>query len=248
MVITRWADRVGRRRLLIWSVFGYMSFSGLTALAPNAQWFTTFQFLQQLFLVAEGAIVWTMAAEELPADSRVRLRRAGDEHCAGHGVCSDPVGLVSSSRAACRGGGCSSCQSRRSCWSRSCADGREPALVARGSGPARRALACHPRPDRAAVVDPGRGHDVSHAAHPAGEHVHDRLPRDRPRPVVRDRRQLHARVRRAAGHSDHGVGGALSDRYGRRLVGCTFAFASVVGASGSSGYPAASRCCCRSCR
>jgi putative MFS transporter len=47
-----------------------MLFSGLTALAPNAAWFTTFQFLQQLFLVAEGAIVWTMAAEELPADSR----------------------------------------------------------------------------------------------------------------------------------------------------------------------------------
>ena len=70
VIITRWADRIGRRRLLIWSVFGYMAFSGLTALSPNAQWFTTFQFLQQLFLVAEGAIVWTMAAEELPADSR----------------------------------------------------------------------------------------------------------------------------------------------------------------------------------
>jgi MFS family permease len=70
MVITRWADRIGRRRLLIWSVLGYMSFSGLTALAPDATWFMGFQFLQQLFLVAEGAIVWTMAAEELPADSR----------------------------------------------------------------------------------------------------------------------------------------------------------------------------------
>ncbi|HEV3227378.1 MAG TPA: MFS transporter [Acidimicrobiales bacterium] len=70
MVVTRWADRFGRRRLLIWSVFGYMVFSGLTALAPNAQWFMSFQFIQQLFLVAEAAIVWTMAAEELPADSR----------------------------------------------------------------------------------------------------------------------------------------------------------------------------------
>jgi MFS family permease len=70
VIITRWADRIGRRRLLIWSVFGYMAFSGLTAVSPNAGWFTAFQFLQQLFLVAEGAIVWTMAAEELPADSR----------------------------------------------------------------------------------------------------------------------------------------------------------------------------------
>ncbi len=70
MVITRWADRVGRKRLLLWSVFGYMGFSALTAVSPNAGWFTSFQFLQQLFLVAESAIVWTMAAEELPADSR----------------------------------------------------------------------------------------------------------------------------------------------------------------------------------
>jgi putative MFS transporter len=68
--ITRWADRYGRRTLLIWSVFGYMGFSALTAVSPNATWFTVFQFLQQLFLVAEGAIVWTMAAEELPAESR----------------------------------------------------------------------------------------------------------------------------------------------------------------------------------
>ena len=70
VIITRWADRIGRRQLLIWSVLGYMTFSGLTALSPNAAWFTAFQFAQQLFLVAEGAIVWTMAAEELPADSR----------------------------------------------------------------------------------------------------------------------------------------------------------------------------------
>ncbi|MEY2450637.1 MAG: transporter, putative metabolite:H+ symporter [Acidimicrobiaceae bacterium] len=70
MVITRQADRIGRRRLLIWSVFGYTTFSGLTALAPNTAWFGAFQFGQQLFLVAESAIVWTMAAEELPANSR----------------------------------------------------------------------------------------------------------------------------------------------------------------------------------
>jgi putative MFS transporter len=70
MIITRWADRIGRRRLLIWSVFGYILFSGLTALSPDAKTFVGFQFLQQVFVVAESAIVWTMAAEELPADSR----------------------------------------------------------------------------------------------------------------------------------------------------------------------------------
>jgi MFS transporter, putative metabolite:H+ symporter len=70
MAITRWADRVGRRRMLLVSVLGYTLFSGLTALAPNAATYATLQFCQQVFLVAEGALVWTMAAEELPADAR----------------------------------------------------------------------------------------------------------------------------------------------------------------------------------
>lgn len=68
--LTRRADRVGRRQMLVLSVFGYMVFSGLTAVAPNIGFFTGFQFFQQLFVVAESAIVWTMAAEELPAESR----------------------------------------------------------------------------------------------------------------------------------------------------------------------------------
>lgn len=70
LVLTRWADRVGRRRVLIVSVVGYTVFSGLTALSPNAGVFTALQFGQQVFLVAEGALVWTMAAEELPARAR----------------------------------------------------------------------------------------------------------------------------------------------------------------------------------
>jgi putative MFS transporter len=70
MAITRWADKVGRRRMLLVSVLGYTLFSGLTALAPNAATYATLQFCQQIFLVAEGALVWTMAAEELPAEAR----------------------------------------------------------------------------------------------------------------------------------------------------------------------------------
>jgi putative MFS transporter len=70
MVLTRLADRVGRRRMLIVSVLGYTSLSGLTALAPSATWFAGLQFFQQLFLVAEIAVVATLAAEELPAKAR----------------------------------------------------------------------------------------------------------------------------------------------------------------------------------
>ncbi len=70
MWLTRRADRVGRRQVLLISVMGYTTFSALTALAPNAGVFGGLQFFQQLFVVAESAIVWTMAAEELPAESR----------------------------------------------------------------------------------------------------------------------------------------------------------------------------------
>jgi putative MFS transporter len=70
LALTRWADRVGRRRVLMVSVLGYTVFSGLTALSPNAGVFATLQFGQQTFLIAEGALVWTMAAEELPASAR----------------------------------------------------------------------------------------------------------------------------------------------------------------------------------
>ncbi|HEX8803405.1 MAG TPA: MFS transporter [Acidimicrobiales bacterium] len=70
MALTRWADRMGRRRMLVVSVLGYTTFSGLTALAPDATTFAVLQFCQQVFLVAESALVWTMAAEELPAESR----------------------------------------------------------------------------------------------------------------------------------------------------------------------------------
>jgi putative MFS transporter len=70
MFITRYADRVGRRRLLIYCVMGYTLFTATTALAPTPQLFTASQFMQQLFIVAEGAIVFTMAAEELPAAAR----------------------------------------------------------------------------------------------------------------------------------------------------------------------------------
>ena len=64
------ADRLGRKRLLVISVLGYTVATGLTAVAPSAVAFTACQFVARLFLNAEGAIVWTMAAESLPARAR----------------------------------------------------------------------------------------------------------------------------------------------------------------------------------
>ena len=70
LAITRYADRIGRRRLLVVSITGYTIATGLTAAAPNIQTFVLWQFVARIFLNAESAIVWTMAAEELPADAR----------------------------------------------------------------------------------------------------------------------------------------------------------------------------------
>jgi len=70
LVLTRRADKVGRRKLLIGAVIGYTIATGLTALAPNALAYAGCQFVAKLFLNAEAAIVWTMAAEELPAKAR----------------------------------------------------------------------------------------------------------------------------------------------------------------------------------
>jgi MFS family permease len=70
MALTRLADRLGRRRLLMWTVLGYTTFSGLTALSPNWAAFAGLQVIANVFIVAESAIVWTYAAEELPAKAR----------------------------------------------------------------------------------------------------------------------------------------------------------------------------------
>jgi MFS family permease len=68
--LTRQADKRGRRQVLLFSVLGYTVATGLTSLAPTMGAFVTCQFFARLFIATESAIVWTMVAEELPAGSR----------------------------------------------------------------------------------------------------------------------------------------------------------------------------------
>jgi MFS transporter, putative metabolite:H+ symporter len=68
--LTRKADRVGRRVILLVSVLGYSVATGVTALAPSILIFATCQFFARGFLGTEQAVSWTMVAEELPASSR----------------------------------------------------------------------------------------------------------------------------------------------------------------------------------
>lgn len=70
LFITRAADRVGRKRLLVVSIVGYMVATAATALAPTIGVFVAAQFVARLFLNAEHALVLTLAAEELPARAR----------------------------------------------------------------------------------------------------------------------------------------------------------------------------------
>lgn len=70
LILTRRADRHGRRTMLLWCIVGYTVATGLTAAAPSIETFAACQFVARLFINAESVIVWTMAAEEVPAGAR----------------------------------------------------------------------------------------------------------------------------------------------------------------------------------
>ncbi len=56
--------------MLLFSVMAYTIATGATSLAPTMALFVGLQFFARLFLHAESAVVWTIAAEELPAEAR----------------------------------------------------------------------------------------------------------------------------------------------------------------------------------
>jgi MFS family permease len=70
MVLSRRADKRGRRSLLIVTIWGYTATTVATAAAPSIAVFAILQFCARVFLIAEVAIAWTMIAEELPAKAR----------------------------------------------------------------------------------------------------------------------------------------------------------------------------------
>ncbi len=58
------ADRVGRRRMLLWTVLGYTLLTGATALAPNAETFVVLQFFARGFATAETLLAAVVIIEE----------------------------------------------------------------------------------------------------------------------------------------------------------------------------------------
>ncbi len=67
---SRRADVHGRRQMLSVSIIGFTLFTAATATSPNIAVMVGLQFFALLFLTVEGAIAWTMVAEELPAGAR----------------------------------------------------------------------------------------------------------------------------------------------------------------------------------
>jgi MFS family permease len=70
VVGARWADRHGRRRMLLVAVGGYTVMTAVTAGAPDLGSFVGLQFAARFFLVVQASLVWTIVAEELPAPAR----------------------------------------------------------------------------------------------------------------------------------------------------------------------------------
>jgi MFS transporter, putative metabolite:H+ symporter len=88
--LIRQADRLGRSRVLTWTIAGYTVCGLLSAAAPNAWAFAIAQLFARAFLIAEWATCLVYAAEVYPAEQRGRaigllqaLAAVGAVVCAG---------------------------------------------------------------------------------------------------------------------------------------------------------------------
>jgi putative MFS transporter len=70
MLLAASADLVGRRRLLLITIFGQASFTLLTAFAPDYLAFVGAQFLTRVFGYAEEMLLFVVVAEEITAKAR----------------------------------------------------------------------------------------------------------------------------------------------------------------------------------
>ena len=68
----RLADRIGRRPLLLVSLFGYAAFTGCTAASQSVWMFALFQFFSQMFAGTEYTLAVIVVLEEFPAARRGR--------------------------------------------------------------------------------------------------------------------------------------------------------------------------------
>jgi putative MFS transporter len=93
--LTLAADRIGRRRMLLFTILGYTLCTGATAFAPNAASFIVFQFLARVFAAAETVIAIVVIAEEFDAEHRGwGIGALGALHACGAGLAGIMFGFV----------------------------------------------------------------------------------------------------------------------------------------------------------
>ena len=70
LFVVPFADRFGRRRVLLATVVAYTVMTALTALAPNVETFIVLQFLARTFAVAEALLATVVIVEEFAPENR----------------------------------------------------------------------------------------------------------------------------------------------------------------------------------
>ncbi len=70
LLILPFADRFGRRRVLLATIVGYTLTTALTALAPNTEAFVVLQFTARTFAVAEALLATVVIVEEFAPENR----------------------------------------------------------------------------------------------------------------------------------------------------------------------------------
>jgi MFS transporter, putative metabolite:H+ symporter len=71
--VVRYADRIGRRRMLLITIMGYTVATIATGFATDPVSFTIAQFIARVFLTAEWATCMVYAAEEFPKERRATM-------------------------------------------------------------------------------------------------------------------------------------------------------------------------------
>jgi len=93
--VTLAADRLGRRRILLFTILAYTLCTGATAFAPNASSFVVFQFLARIFAAAEAVIAIVVIAEEFDTEHRGwGIGALGALHACGAGAAGIAFGFV----------------------------------------------------------------------------------------------------------------------------------------------------------
>ncbi len=70
LLIVPFADRYGRRRVLLFTIVGYTIATALTAFAPNVESFVALQFTARMFAIAEAVLATVVIVEEFAPENR----------------------------------------------------------------------------------------------------------------------------------------------------------------------------------